>query len=361
MNVEIGLRIAAFAALTFSFCHPFEGKSSRLAAPGIKSSGDEFDERDKPGRFLANEPLDDALASIGPFHTSVGDKHVNINLTWFLYIDDRDDNTRNDIEIEVAASGHGFNWVGIGFANDDDTFGGNDWLIVWKSKTNILHHKDCNTMKGVLHFDRNQDYEIVTPRKLHTFHFTVRRALNTGDKFDVELKSGKTNFIWAYGSAKSFSKIKSEIKDAWKSNPIIFYNEDSMSLVSTMNPLDGTRSVPLESNKIRTTASPDGSFGDNVHKDLEDVNNKITPLDKVSVSKQSPTKSPLKPRQGVATVIVKKTKTWYEVVRLKEYSVYYAIIGSSAMLTGIIVIMFACCCSVPRSSRSKSKVAFYKV
>ena len=141
MTVEVGLKIAAFAVLTFSFCHPFEGKSNRLAARGVKSSGDEFDERDKPGQFLANEPLDDAPASIGPFHTSVGDKHVNINLTWFLYIDDRDDNTRNDIEIEVATSGHGFNWVGIGFANDDDTFGGNDWLIVWKSNKNVFHHK----------------------------------------------------------------------------------------------------------------------------------------------------------------------------------------------------------------------------
>ena len=74
-----------------------------------------------------------------------------------------------------------------------------------------------------------------------------------------------------------------------------------MSLVSTMNVLDGTRSVPLESNKIRTTASPDGSLGDNVHKNLEDVNNKITPLDKVSVSKQRSTKSPVKPKQGLAT------------------------------------------------------------
>ena len=43
-------------------------------------------------------------------------------------------------------------------------------------------------MKGVLHFDRNQDYEMVSPRKLQIFHFTVRRALDTGDKFDLELK-----------------------------------------------------------------------------------------------------------------------------------------------------------------------------
>ena len=40
-------------------------------------------------------------------------------------------------------------------------------------------------MQGVLHFDRNQDYDMTGSRRLQSFNMTVRRALNTGDKFDI--------------------------------------------------------------------------------------------------------------------------------------------------------------------------------
>eukprot|EP00111_Clytia_hemisphaerica_P016527 TCONS_00048999-protein len=56
---------------------------------------------------------------------------------------------------------------------------------------------------------------------------------------------------------------------------------------------------------------------------------------------------------------------WYDVIRAKENATYFAIIGISALLTGIIVLCVACCCARsgrPQPPRSrKHKVAFYKV
>ena len=43
-------------------------------------------------------------------------------------------------------------------------------------------------MKGVLHYDRQQDYDVVSSRRPHSFTLTVRRALDTGDIFDVMLE-----------------------------------------------------------------------------------------------------------------------------------------------------------------------------
>lgn len=56
---------------------------------------------------------------------------------------------------------------------------------------------------------------------------------------------------------------------------------------------------------------------------------------------------------------------WYNILRAKENTMYYAIIGSAALFTGLIVLCIACCCArggkpkIPRTR--KHKVAFYKV
>ena len=48
-------------------------------------------------------------------------------------------------------------------------------------------------MTGVLHFDRHQDYDIISERRLRSFNMTVRRALDTGDWKDFVLE--KVNSI----------------------------------------------------------------------------------------------------------------------------------------------------------------------
>ena len=42
-------------------------------------------------------------------------------------------------------------------------------------------------MKGVLHYDRQQDYDVISSRRPHSLNLTVRRALDTGDVFDIML------------------------------------------------------------------------------------------------------------------------------------------------------------------------------
>ena len=46
-------------------------------------------------------------------------------------------------------------------------------------------------MKGVLHYDVQQDYDVISSRRPHSLNLTVRRALDTGDIFDVVLKKVK--------------------------------------------------------------------------------------------------------------------------------------------------------------------------
>ena len=43
-------------------------------------------------------------------------------------------------------------------------------------------------MKGVLHYDLQQDYDVISPGRPHSFNLKVRRALDTGDAFDVVLE-----------------------------------------------------------------------------------------------------------------------------------------------------------------------------
>ena len=61
------------------------------------------------------------------------------------------------------------------------------------------------------------------------------------------------------------------------------------------------------------------------------------------------------------SVVVKYTKRWRDYFKLKERSVYYAILGSSAIMTGMLVLILVCCCRKRASDPRKSKVSFYKV
>jgi len=57
-------------------------------------------------------------------------------------------------------------------------------------------------------------------------------------------------------------------------------------------------------------------------------------------------------------------RPWYDVLNANDNSVYFSIIGASALLTGLVVLCVACCCArsskgIPRTRTHK--VAFYKV
>jgi hypothetical protein len=59
---------------------------------------------------------------------------------------------------------------------------------------------------------------------------------------------------------------------------------------------------------------------------------------------------------------------WYDSFHGRQNSIYIAIIGISALLTGVLVLVIACCCARPGNKKPKAyrvpvknKVAFYKV
>jgi len=344
-------------------------QETESAFPDSGFRNDDLD-NDEKNPFQAED--DDAKLSqegmprLGPFNTTLDTDPVTLRLAWTILLEDESSWENADIEFKLFSNSTKINWVAFGFTKDKK-FNKADWFVAWKShKKGVVHTRDCNSMKGVLHYDRQQDYDVVSSRRPHSFTLTVRRALDTGDIFDVMLEKTKpTTLVWAYGMASKFSNIKREIKSSWKSKEILLFGErDGKVDAVAESPKNSVEGMPNEEETgndrekdKNVKSSPPGKNHvtgpqQQQHpKDLERNRTNTIPFQNSSISYFT----------NPCTVVIKYKRSWGDYLKLKERSIYYAILGSAAIMTGMIVVLLACCCRKDPADPRKSKVSFYKV
>eukprot|EP00794_Sanderia_malayensis_P007037 gene7037-7826_t len=275
---------------------------------------------------------------------------VYFKINWKLQRS-KDDKYQIVFQTEVDST---INWIGFGFPVDydgeedvelhDENVIPADWFIAWKDSRRRIHHKDCNTLKSTLHFDKSQDYHLITKKTPKSLNLTLRRSIDTDDPFDAEIKTGNMQLLWAYGIAQSFSRIKPSIGYSQKlRRDVVFFSEadgEDESMTQTSN--------TAETNHERSKQDNDSN---------QVKQKKVNLPSPVLNSTFAATK------KTNCTVIINNNSHWYEILKLKQENFLFALIGAAAILAGMIVCILACCCArkanTPQSARSK--VAFYKV